>query len=140
MLNRTRSYLLAGALAVMGIVIARQGWLAFELKARLDARGVVTQGTVHGFRTNKRESIALVEYALPGEGSRIREVPVSRPFAHEMRNGNGPQYVKVRYLPQDHKVADIQGASQASGWGIVIPLALFALSAWSFSRARRASQ
>jgi len=66
--------------------------------------GVITQGVVRGVRANKHESIALVEYAVPGEGMRVREVPVSRPFVHEIKTGEKTLHVKVRYLPQDYKV------------------------------------
>lgn len=133
MLSHTRRYFLAGALALMGIVLARQEWMVFEREARLNAEGVVTQGSVRNVRTSKHESIALVEYAVPGEGVRVRAVPVSRPFAHEIAVSGKTARVKVRYLPQDHEVVDILGASQSSGWGWVIVFMLFALSAWSVS-------
>ena len=136
-LNQIRSYLLAGALAIMGVAVARQEWLVFEREWRLDAEGVITQGAVRGIRMNKYESIALVEYAVPGEAMRVREVPVSRPFAREVQASGGIFYVKVRYLPQDQKVVDVLRASQASVWGGLVVLALLALSAWSFNRARR---
>lgn len=139
MLNQTRSYLLAAALAIMGIALARQEWLVFERESRLNAEGVITQGAVRSIRVNKYESIALVEYAVPGEGLRVREVPVSRPFAHEVQAGGRVPNVKVRYLPQDPKVADVLNASQSSVWGVPVVLGLLALSAWSFNRARRAA-
>ena len=140
MLSHTRRYLLAGALALMGIVLARQEWMVFEREARLNAEGVVTQGALRGVRTNKYESIALVEYAVPGEGVRVRAVPVSRPFAREIEISGKTAHVKVRYLPQDHGVVDILGASQASGWGVAVVFVLFVLSAWSFNCGRHAKQ
>lgn len=89
----------------MGIALARQEWLVFQREARLKSGGgVITQGVVRGVRANKHESIALVEYAVPGEGMRVREVPVSRPFVHEIKTGEKTLHVKVRYLPQDYKV------------------------------------
>ena len=136
--NKIRNYLLAGALAIMAIVLARQEWLLFERQARLDAEVVITQGAVRGVQTNKYKSIALVEYAVPGEGFRVREIPVSRPFAHGIESSGQMSHVKVRYLPQNPEVVDILEASEASGWGIAFVLALFALSAWSFNSWRHA--
>jgi len=140
MLSHTRRYFLAGALALMGIVLSRQEWMVFEREARLNAEGVVTQGALRGVRTNKYESIALVEYAVPGEGVRVRAVPVSRPFAREIEISGKTAHVKVRYLPQDHGVVDILGASQISGWGVAVVFVLFILSAWSFNCGRHAKQ
>ncbi len=138
MSTRISSYLAAVALALMAIAIAQQEWNFYRLESRLKAGGVVTQGVVHSIRLDKLESVALVEYALPDEGVRIREIPVSRPFAHWVRASDQPRQVKVRYLTQDHKVVDILGASQVSRWSILMSLVLFALSAWMFRRARRA--
>ena len=105
--KKTGNYLAALALALMGIALARQEWLVFQREARLKSGGgggVITQGVVRGVRAKKHETNALVEYAVPGEGMRVREVPVSRPFVHEIKTGEKTLHVKVRYLPQDYKV------------------------------------
>ncbi len=132
--DKTRSYFLAVALALMGGALAHQEWLIFQREARLESGGVITQGVLRGVRANKYESIALVEYAVPGEGLRVREVPVSRPFVHEIKAGGKTLDVKVRYLPQDYNVVDIPNATQVSGWGIFVVLVFFALSVWAFRR------
>lgn len=137
MSNRTRNYIVAGLLLMMGLLMVRQQWIAHDRTARLDAGGVVTQGMTRDVRVDRYESVAVVEFAVGDEDARRRDVPVSRAFANRLLGEGRVREVSVRYLPDDPDVADIVGASEVSGLAIAFTLGLFVLAGWVFRRARR---
>jgi len=137
MSDSTRNYIVAALLALMGLLLLRQQWIAHDRQSQLDANGVTTQGTTLDVRSDKYESVAVVEFAGRNGAVMTRDVPVSKAFANILVREGRERSVQVRYLPYDESVVDIVGASEASRWTAGFVLALFGLAAWVFSRARR---
>lgn len=89
-------------------------------------------------RSDKFESAVRVVFTPSGGSPVTRELGVPRTFANALPYGHAGKEVTMRYLPHDQQVADIAGASAASGWSALSTVALFGLAVWVLWRTLRA--